>query len=344
MKIDQIIVLKETREGEGRVALTPAAVSLLVARHYHIMIEGEAGLLAGFSDEEYIQAGARIFKLSSEGFPPNSLLLRVKRPNKTREHLENNLLRANTVMMGFLDPFDVDHENHITNWHTLGVSTISLELLHFTADDPKNAQAAMSRFAGRLALQDALQHYQGLLPKKVTVFGTGPAAMSAAFSARNLQLSVQLFGRHERYRQKIEEAGIVYYVLPANDQSAFIRAHLSNQTIIITAARSVGEKAPLLIDAAGLAVLPEKTVIVDLSAGEGGSVAGSKEDAVTVTDRDISIINVSGYPKAEPKAASEEFAQCMVNLLLEVMAPDGEMYLEHALLKQLFKNPAHKNQ
>lgn len=69
--------------------------------------------------------------------------------------------------------------------------------------------------------------------------------------------------------------------------------------------------------------------------GEGGSVVGSKQDEVVIVNRGISIINVSGYPKAEPKDASEAFAQCMVNLLLEVMAPDGEISWNNPLLAQL---------
>ena len=62
MKIDQIIVIKETREGEARVALTPSAVAALVTKNYRVLVESEAGILAEFKDEEYIQASARIFK------------------------------------------------------------------------------------------------------------------------------------------------------------------------------------------------------------------------------------------------------------------------------------------
>lgn len=333
VKINQIIVAKETREGEARVALTPAAVATLVTKNYRIMIESGAGILAGFTDAEYIQAGADMFTLGSTHFPLHSLFLRVKRPNKIREHLENELLPDGTVMMGFLDPFDVQQENHIANWQRMGIKPISLELLHLAADDPKNAQAAMSRFAGQLALQNALQHYQGSLPKRVSVLGTGPAGLSAAFAAIKQQLPVQLFGRHERHRQAVEREEITYYVLPVTEQRTFIRAHLSNETIIITAARNVGEKSPLLIDAASFEVLPDKAVIIDLSTGEGGNVEGSIEDQVVIIDRDISIINVSGYPKAEPQMASEAYAQAIVNLLLEIMIPNNGINLEHTLLR-----------
>jgi NAD/NADP transhydrogenase alpha subunit len=97
---------------------------------------------------------------------------------------------------------------------------------------------------------------------------------------------------------------------------------------------SIGEKSPLLIDSSSLAILPDNAVLVDLSSGEGGNILGSKEDQVVIGERGIKIINVSGYPKTEPGIASEAFAQCMVNLLADVMTPAGEMCLEHPVLCQ----------
>lgn len=322
MKIDQIIVVKETREGEGRVALTPSTVALLTKKHYLVIVESQAGAMAGFKDEEYIQAGARIFNLEKDGLPTRSLILRVKRPVKARELLENKFLSTDMIMMGFLDPFDVGYENHIATWQALGTTTVSLELLHLSADDPKNAQAAMSRFAGRLALKDTLERYSGMLPNKVSIFGTGPAGLGAAYYARSLSLPVQLFGRRERHREAIEKAGITYLLLPEVGQSAFIRSHLHNHTIILTAVRSIGNKSPLLIDANVLSAVPDNAIITDIATGEGGNVIGSKEDEIVKVERGISIVNVSGYPKAEPKAASEAFAECMLNLLLEIITPD----------------------
>lgn len=334
MNINQIIVLKETRNGEGRVALTPNTATSLVKKNLPIMVESQAGILAGFTDEEYIQAGAQIFKLNFK-LPSHSFILRVKCPTPERESLENKLLSSDTIMMGFLDPLD-DDTSHIARWKSLGLMLISLELLPLTADDPKNAQAAMSHFAGRLALQDALNRYQGSLPKKVAVIGTGPAGIGAAFAARDLQLSVQLFGRQERFRQKAEETGITYYVLPESNSLDFIREHLHDQTIIVTAARNIGKKSPLLIDDRVLAVLPADSVLIDLSTGEGGNIVGSKSDQVISVDRNISIINVSGYPKAEPRAASIAFANCMVNLLLEMITADGKIDLKNPLLGQYY--------
>jgi len=190
----------------------------------------------------------------------------------------------------------------------------------------------MSRFAGKLALQDALQRYQAALPKKVTVLGTGPAGLGAAFMARELNLPLQLFGRQERHRQSVEAAGIVYRILPATRKIEFIRKYLNDQTIVIAAARNVGERSPLLIDAASLAVLSEGSIVVDLSAGEGGCVAGSQQDQVVLTEKNISIVNISGYPKAEPRAASEAYSEAVFSLLNEIMDFNGEINLEDSLL------------
>ena len=331
MEIKQILVFKESRLDEGRVALTPGAVHQLKKNGIPIFIERQAGNLSQFTDEDYVQAGATIFTLDAQ-LPAQSVILRVKRPTKERETLENKLFSDNTVMMGFLDPLK-DDISHIDRWQTLGLKLISLELLPLAANDPKNAQAAMSHIAGRLALKDAINRYQGSHAKNVTVIGTGPAGLAAAFAAKELHLHVQLFGRKEQFRQLAEEAEIDYYVLPEYEPREFLRQYLKDQTIIITAARAIGKKAPLLIDEPEFNLLPDYSVIVDLSTGEGGSVKGSKSDRAITINRHISIVNISGYPKTEPRVASVAFSDCMVNLLVELITANKELDFNHPLLK-----------
>lgn len=124
--MEQIIVLKESRGQEGRVALTPQAVSQLISK-IPVMVESTAGLLAGFSDKDYIDAGAAIFTLDSK-LPANSFILRVKCPTKEREIIENEFIAENSVMMGFLDPLEKDL-SHIARWKKQGIKLIALELL-----------------------------------------------------------------------------------------------------------------------------------------------------------------------------------------------------------------------
>jgi NAD/NADP transhydrogenase alpha subunit len=338
----QILVVKETRQGEGRVALTPETAAILVDKGYRILVEADAGLNAGFTNAEYSDAGAVIFSLTSLGFPANTFIVRVLRPSKERELLENKLFHENTAMLGFLFPFVTD--NHIATWQELGLTTLSFDLFKsLSIQDPKNAQAAMSRIAGRLAFQDALKHYKGEKPTKLTVIGTGPAAFNAAFEALKHNVPVQVFGRQEHHRAEFEAAGITYYVLPeAEKQIDFIKAHLAEQTIVFTAARIPGKKAPLLIDEDSLSLLPANAVVVDLAVSNGGNVSGSKSDQKIRVANGVCIINVSGYPKTEPRSSSEAYAQCVVSLLTDIMSPEGDMSFENELVSEIWVT--HKKQ
>ena len=200
----------------------------------------------------------------------------------------------------------------------------------------------MSRIAGRLAFQDALKHYHGTLPAKLTVIGTGPAAISAAHEALNNHIPVQVFGRQTQHRSELEVVGITYYVLPTENPIAFIQQHLGEATLVITAARTPGKKAPLLIDAKSLSLLPSHAVIIDLAASNGGNVFGTQCEQTIKIANDIRIVSVSGYPKAEPKNASETYAQCVLSVLTEIMSPAGDVSFQNKWVQEIWVT--HKQQ
>ena len=336
MHFKQILVVKETRYEEKRVALTPKIVGSLVDKGYQVLVETDAGLNAGFTNFEYINAGAKLFSLTASGVPANTFIVRVLRPSKERELFENKHFHENTAMLGFLFPFVAD--NHIATWQELELTTLSFDLFKsISIHDPKNAQAAMSRIAGRLAFHDALKHYQGEKPAKLTVIGTGAAGMSAAFEGLKYKIPVQLFGRKESHRSELEAAGITYHVLPSAEQQIdFIKPYLPEATLVITAARTPGKKAPLLIDKESLRYLPHKSVVVDLAASNGGNVAGTMCEQTITVEKGVSIRNVSGYPKAEPKSSSEAYAQCVFSLLTEIMSPEGDISFKNEWVQEIW--------
>ncbi|MGQ3890216.1 hypothetical protein ACQUW5_14470 [Legionella sp. CNM-1927-20] len=337
MYFKQILVVRETREYEKRVALTPHIVAQLTQKGYRILVEEDAGLNAGFTNAEYIQAGAELFFLSESGFPANTFIVRVLRPSKERELIEKSLYHPNTAMLGFLFPFVAD--THIASWQALNLTTLSFDLFkRLSIHDKKNAQAAMSRIAGRLALKDALKHCNREKNITLTIIGAGAAGLSAAFEGIKYGIKVQIFGRKEGLRKELEAAGATYYVLPetVNEQKQFIKAYLNDSNIVITAAREAGKKAPLLIDKTSLDRLPPKAVIVDLAISNGGNVLGSKHDQVITLDNDKILVNVSGYPKTEPRASSEIYAQCVFHLLTEIMSPVGIVSFENEFIQEIW--------
>jgi NAD/NADP transhydrogenase alpha subunit len=85
--------------------------------------------------------------------------------------------------------------------------------------------------------------------------------------------------------------------------------------VIITAAKHGGERSPCLLPAETLDGLPGGTVVIDLNATRGGSVAGSQVDQQRQTHNGVWICNRSNYPSAEPTEASSAYAACLVNIL-----------------------------
>lgn len=338
MFVEQILVIKETSVGECRVALIPESVAFLISKGYRVLVESNAGANAGYMDLDYIQVGANIVSLTSARILPHTLILRVKRANEQQELTEAKLFCENTAIFGFLDPLfqePLGKGAYMDAWLKTKVNTFSVGLFKsLTIQDPKNLQAAMSRIAGRLTFEDAKKRYLGRDKIKLTVIGSGPAALTAAIEARKQGVTVQLFARREHYRDECESLGISYYVVPSYENPArFIKDYLYDQTIVITAARTVGEKAPIYIDECNLSILPKNTIIIDLAIGDGGNVTGTKRDQV-VSKNGVSIVSVSAYPKAVPKEASVTYSKCMVHLILEVISEKRELLFDHPLLQE----------
>lgn len=117
-----IFVPKESRANEQRVSLIPEDVAVLVNEGHKVFMEQNAGTAAQFSDKSYEAVGAQVRKLSSETlagyqqlFQGINLVVRVKRPNHNREHLENQALPQGCIMIGALDPFE-QNSTHIREY------------------------------------------------------------------------------------------------------------------------------------------------------------------------------------------------------------------------------------
>src|SRR3989304_7219500 len=108
---------KERRPFEYRVGLSPAGVQMLTEYHHSCLVEHNAGLGAGFSDQNYMQAGASIVYSPHEVFGRADLLLKVARP--LQDELE--WLRPGTIIAGLLhlgsarqEKIDIMIKNQIT--------------------------------------------------------------------------------------------------------------------------------------------------------------------------------------------------------------------------------------
>ena len=73
-------VPKEIKEQEQRVALLPSAANQLIRRGHSVLVEKDAGIGSGYSDEEYVKAGAEIVDQAKEIFARADMIVKVKEP------------------------------------------------------------------------------------------------------------------------------------------------------------------------------------------------------------------------------------------------------------------------
>ena len=322
----KIIVLKENQPGENRVALTPKASADLVARGMRVWVESGAGSRAGFKDEAYIKAGATITAARPELFQDADIIAWVKPPSDLDGVLSH--LPPGCTIVGFTHPL---HDDTVARRaHCMNLRVQSLELLaHREILPAQDALAAMSRFAGRIALEEAL-NLRGRLgycgPQSILVIGAGHAGMQAAHLACRLGHSVAVVSTRQRHRREVEQLpGAAYYDIDGAGESTtglLRQQQVLSQLItsrrpevIIAAAKHRSEKAPCLLPARALERLPRDTVVVDLSTARGGNAAGSQADRQLQTEHGVWICNRGNYPNAQPAEASSAYAACLVSIL-----------------------------
>lgn len=329
-----ILVTKESRAGETRVALVPEDVKQLTAQGVQIIVEESAGNLAGYSDQQYRLAGAVIRPLSAmtseayrRHFADIDIILRAKRPERARELLESQTIKPGTIMIGALDPLE-HGSTHVDEYRAADIRAYSIDqLAGLPPQHPMNLLAGMSKIAGALAVQDAVTLFKGKITH-VVIIGFGTAGRSAFAEACRQGFHTTVFSASQADLEEVRHQGRTGVYLDRDsslaEQQSIVAQALHNADIVITSARRPGQRAPLLISDSTLAQMRPGSVIVDLALSEGGNVEGSRHDTTLVLGNQVKVTNTSGYPKKNPKIASEIWSQASLHFLRLLLAGDLE--------------------
>lgn len=324
-----ILIIKESREGEKRVSLVPADAYQLIQDGFNVFVEDKAGIGAGYDNSAYEAVGAQICKLPNHSvetyqsfFQQMDIIIRAKRPHRLREKLENKAIKPGTKMIGSLEPLEKNSE-HINEYIKAGIDYFSFDQFYFPPNSPMDAIKKMSFFAGKLAVEDAIQKNQATV-KKAVILGYGEAGQSAYREClcRGISCTVITSQQHKKEQIQLQGGKAVYLnrEIPLLIRQEYIKNLIKDVDIIIAAASSNGVSAPILIPRTALLELKPHTVIVDLAVSEGGNVEGSQADSTYILDKQICLTNTSGYPKAIPVEASIEWSKAsyyFVNMLIK---------------------------
>jgi alanine dehydrogenase len=322
-----VLLVKETKAGETRVALLPDDIYALKDHDITMYVESGAGVGVGLSDSDYEKAGAIIRASNIENlFTDIDIIVRAKRPSKDRETEEVKYIEAGTVLVGALDPKE-KNSNHLELYRQAKIEAYSIDYLSVQPGDPMNLLERMSQLTGKLALDVAIKKLNQPVTK-VVIIGFGAAGKSAYYRASESGYNITVFCTREIDFMAIEDNGHQAIILEKNtsqieNNRKNILAEIMDAQVVISSARSnVG--APVLITSEMLEELKD-IFIIDLAISDGGNVEGSQHDKDIDMGNHITVSNMSGYPKLNPLIASKLWSESSRLFLKELLNDNQEI-------------------
>ena len=327
-----ILILRETRKNETRVAITPFEVKALNDLGCRTFVERNAGEKSGYSDMDYEINGAKIIDRNSfyQDIQDIDIVLQVKRPQENIEAEIINNLSTKSVVIGFLDP-QISSTNHIKQYAQKKITTFAWELLPQNIETASfDATAKMSRITGEIVVEDFNKTCQGgLQNKNVLVIGIGNAGLAAIKHAVDHKAFVTGVSTSKRYAKTLKSWGCDFIQLKSSDHNnsksqnieeykqqinCLLLQAKSPFDVVICCARYRNHKAPILISSETINALKHKTVFYDLTASSGGNCENNQYGK-TVTLGKSEIRSLTGYPQRKPQLSSSLYADCMVDFV-----------------------------
>jgi alanine dehydrogenase len=278
----RIGVPTEIKPGEGRIALTPAAVRELVRAGADILVQAGAGRGSRFPDEAFAAEGATIVPDADTLWAESELVVKVKEPQPE----EVARLRPDHVLFAYLHLApDLEQTRGI---QASGATAIAFETVT-DRDGRLPLLAPMSEVAGRLSAQFAASHLlahqggrgvlaggvPGVRPARALVIGGGTVGENAARIATGLGFETTIADKSvPRLRQLAGLFDERVRTIAASDHA--IEEELGRTDVVIGAVLAPGALAPHVVRREHLALLGEGAVLVDVSIDQGGCFETSR--------------------------------------------------------------------
>lgn len=301
-------VPKEIKNNENRVALTPAGTQELKKRGHTVYIQTTAGIGSGFSDEEYVGAGAEILATAKEVFDIAEMIIKVKEPIE----VEYKMIKKDQLVFTYF---------HFASYEPLTkamIATGAVCLAYETVEKDGGLPllVPMSEVAGRMAIQEGAKYLEkplkgrgillggvpGVMPAKVLILGGGVVGTNAAKIAAGMGADVTICDLNLNRLRYLDD------VMPKNvntlaSNEYLLRELVKTHDLIVGAVLIHGAKAPKLISKDMLKTMRPGTVLVDVAVDQGGCIETCKptthEDPTYIID-DVVHYCVANMPGAVP--------------------------------------------
>jgi alanine dehydrogenase len=304
---------KEIKNNENRVAITPAGVDAFVKAGHQVLIETDAGLGSGFTNEDYAAAGATILPQAADVWAKAEMIMKVKEPLPS----EYDYFRDGLILFTYLH---LAAEPELARALTeKGVTAIAYETVEVNRTLP--LLTPMSEVAGRMAPQIGAQFLEkpyggkgvllggvpGVKRAKVTIIGGGVVGANAAKIAVGLGAQVTIIDLSpERLRQLDDIFGTDIQTMMSNPLN--IAEAVSESDLVVGAVLIPGAKAPKLVTDSMIRSMKPGSVVVDVAIDQGGIIETvdhiTTHDNPTFVKHGVVHYAVANIPGAVPRTST----------------------------------------
>ncbi len=328
-------ILKETYVGETRAPLLPFAAGELVKRGNRVVIQSEAGVASGFSDQEYLAAGATVVYSAEEVIARSKIVLKVYPPSWD----ECRKLEEGQVLFSFLQ---LSHATRLQLELLLNrkITAIGFEAIQ-QADGDLPVLTAMSEIAGRLAIPIAAHYLQarhggkgtllggipGVPSEVVVVLGAGVVGSSAALAASALGAQVVVLDKDVGRLRKLEERA-KGRIVTATTSPYNLSHFLPIADVLIGAVLIQLETTPHLLNDEMMRRMRPRSVFMDISIDQGGCSTTSRPTSIidpVYVREGVTHFCVPNIPALVPRTATVALSNILLPYLQELMQAGPEI-------------------
>jgi len=323
----RIGVPKEIKPQENRIGLTPDSVKTLVSEGHEVLVEDNGGFEAGFDNDQYKYAGAKIIEKAADIFNDAEIIVKVKEPQK----VEVEMIKENQIVYTYL---------HLAAAKELTEGLIkskSINIAYETVTDDNGRLpllAPMSAVAGRMSVQagahclEKNQKGRGVLlggapggePANVLILGGGGVGENAAIIATGMRAKVHIVDKsEERLKQLVEMFGDK--IIPQQSDKIDLNKLVAEADLLVGGVLIPGAEAPKLVTKDMLKLMKRGSVIVDVAIDQGGCVETSKPTThgnPTYIVDDVVHYCVANMPGGVPRTSTFALNQATLPFLVKL--------------------------
>ncbi len=341
----RIGIVRETKVGEGRVPLTPAAARDLIQGGHEVLVERFAGDHARFHDDEYAEAGAIVLEDTAEVWARAELLLKVKEPQPA----EYDLLHPGLTLFAYL---------HVAGNRALARKLIEHEVtgIAFEAvaleDETRPILEPMLEIAGTMGMIHAL-HYScstfggqgnlpggvaGIAPMRVRIFGANPMSIAAARAALGLNADVMILDPELSRLRRVKE--LIPAVQTKVAHSKAVAYACTEADIVFNTLPWPAGRTDHLLTRGHVRLMRPRSLLVDLASDDPGAVETSRPttwDDPTYDDEGITHFCIPNVPSSVARSSTRVLTSAVLPFVQQIarLGTNGALRIDPTLRRGL---------